>query len=91
MKLGHTDKYNELAELVEKAIKHNVFAKLPRHGRYGIRRGYHCVHYEANDGDNLIVLEDGNYTSRYGSITPEYLIEYIAQVIALQEARGLRR
>lgn len=85
--IGHTDKYNELAELAEKAIEHNVFSKLTRHGRYGIRRGNNCVHYEANDGENLIVFEDGNYASRYGSITPEYLIEFITQVIALQEAR----
>ena len=95
MKLGHTDKYSELAELAEKAIKHKVFAKLTRNGCYGIRNEGHCVRYEANDGENLIVLEDGDYVSRYGSITPEYLIEYIRLAIAIQSARmakkGLRQ
>lgn len=79
--IGHTDKYKELAELAEKAVKYNVFAKLTRHGRYGIRHANKCVHYKATDGESLIVTEDGNYTSRYGSITPEYLIDYIKQAI----------
>lgn len=89
--IGHTDKYKELAELAEKAVKYNVFAKLARHGRYGIRHANKCVHYEANDGESLIVFEDGNYESRYGSITPEYLIDYIKVAIAIQDARGINR